>query len=83
MTENIVFHNVKASDGRTADSWATYSNNVVPAICDQIDSREPMGPTFEGQPLWPVEAVYDPETNKTRVGFTLYGPREDAAAVSA
>lgn len=36
--------------------------------------EEPMGPNYMGEHMWPVTADYDPETNRTRVGFSLIQP---------
>lgn len=36
----------------------------------------PKGPNTTGELMWPVSAAYDPETSKTRVGFSVVPPAE-------
>lgn len=41
----------------------------------------PKGPNTIGEALWPVTADYDPETNKTRVGFSYIAPPDEPGTV--
>jgi hypothetical protein len=55
---------------RQPTGWATY-----PGDHRHLAGRaEPMGPNYMGEPMWPVTADYDAETNRTRVGFSLVSP---------
>lgn len=51
----------------TAVRFATYPTDVTSIVGRQI-----MGPNTMGEYMTPVSAVYDPATNRTRVGFA-YG----------
>lgn len=62
------------SDTRQAVRWATY-----PGDARNILTEGPKGPNTIGEALWPVTAEFDPEANKTRVGFSYVAPE----AVSA
>lgn len=42
----------------------------------QILGEGAKGPSYTGEYLWPVTAEYDPETDRTRVGFSLIPPAE-------
>lgn len=55
---------------RPAVRWANYRGNVTGSI--RFD--QPMGPNTLGERMWPVEAVYDPESGKSRVGFSYIAP---------
>jgi hypothetical protein len=48
----------------SATRFATYIGDATHMV------GEVKGPNTLGEPLTAVEAVYDPETNTTRVGFT-------------
>jgi len=52
---------------RHPTGYATYPNDHT-HLAGRV---EPMGPNAMGELMWPVTADYDPETNKTRVGFSL------------
>jgi hypothetical protein len=54
--------------------YATYSGDHT-HLAGQVT---PMGPSYDGEYRWPVTAVYDPETKRTRVGFT-HIPHPEAA----
>ena len=57
-----------------ATRFANYPGDVTAAIDKQIVAHVPMGPTTAGEAMWPVSAVYNPETKKTRVGFSFIEP---------
>lgn len=57
--------------------WATYPGN-----CTEVVGRQLMGPNTLGERLTPVIAVYDPETDTTRMGFAYGDHRTDDEAVS-
>lgn len=58
---------------RPAIRYLTYSGDVT----NNISPNKPMGPTTMGEPVWPVIAIYYPEINKTRVGFSYVAPPKD------
>lgn len=58
--------------------FLTYNGNVT-----EIVGQVVMGPTTLGEYLTPVSAIYDPETNKTKVGFAYGDHRTNDEAVSA
>jgi len=59
-------------DDRRPTGWANYSGNVVPFVAAR--HLEPMGPNYMGELMWPVEAVFDRGSGRTRVGFSLQAP---------
>lgn len=61
----------------TAQQWATYNGDVT-----EVVGKQYMGPNLLGEKLTPVVAVYDPETNKTRVGFAYGDHRTNDEAVT-
>lgn len=68
-------YNVRRSDEtRQPTGWANYRGNVLAGVTRDIDSGRPKGPNYMGELMWPVEATYDPETDKTRVGFSYMAP---------
>lgn len=54
---------------RTPVCWLNYRGDHRSRV-----GGDPMGPNAFGEWLWPVEAEYDAEANRTRVGFTLIPP---------
>jgi len=58
------------TDTRQATGYANYNGDVRPGL----DMKRAMGPNYMGELMWPVTASYDPETNKTKVGFSLMPP---------
>ena len=73
MTETT--HNIRrAGDTRQAIGWATYRGAAYAGICRDITEGRPMGPNYMGELMWPVEAVYEPDSDTTRVGFSLMAP---------
>lgn len=65
----------KADDGTVTRKplfWCTYTGDVTNGV------REPAGPNTMGELLWPVVASYDPESGKTRVGWSLIPPKMPA-----
>lgn len=61
---------------RPATAWLNYPGDVRP-----VDQSRPLGPTYEGAYLlWPVDAEYDAESDRTRVGFSLLPPAERVAS---
>ena len=62
------------SNNRTAVRFASYRGRV------EIDPTCPMGPNTLGEALWPVEATYDAESDRTRVGFSFLAPKPEDAA---
>lgn len=59
---------------RTATGHANYPGDVTAAIEADIASGRPFGPNYMGELMWPVDATYDAEANRTRVGFSLLAP---------
>ena len=49
--------------------FANYRGRLTNILTDG-----PKGPNTLGELLYPVTADYDPETNKTRVGFSYIAP---------
>lgn len=39
-----------------------------------FDDDRPLGPGYDGELRFPVDAEYNPDTNRTRVGFTKVPP---------
>jgi hypothetical protein len=73
-------HNTRrAGDERQPAGWANYSGKAYPALCRDITAGLPMGPNYMGELMWPVQAIYDPETDTTRVGFSLVPPGQVSA----
>ena len=60
-----------SEDTREATGFATYKGDVRSILNDP-----PKGRSYMGEYWFPLTAEYDPETNKTRVGFTLEMPPE-------
>lgn len=73
-------HTRRRDDERQPTGWATYSGGAHEALIRDLDSGQPMGPNYMGELMWPVEVVYDPETDSTRVGFSLLAPTTEAAS---
>jgi hypothetical protein len=56
-------------------AYLNYRNDVVGAIGAMIEAGDAcFGPSTMGEALWPVEAVFDPETGRTRVGISYVAP---------
>jgi hypothetical protein len=55
---------------RLPTGWANYPGDVRHIL----DDPEPKGPNYMGELMFPVTADYDPETDTTRVGFSLMAP---------
>lgn len=51
-----------------------YRGNVTASIQQHIESKQPMGPNYFGELMWPTGATYDALTDLTRVTFTLTPP---------
>lgn len=64
---------------RLASGFMTYPGNCVAGIEARIATSEPMGPNYLGEPMWPVDAVYDSKTDTTSVGFSLVAPKAVAS----
>lgn len=60
------------TDTRLAVGFANYPGDVTANVL----SEGPKGPNTFGELLYPVSAEYDPEVDKTRVGFSYQAPRE-------
>lgn len=56
-------------DTRVAIGHMNYPGDVR-GILDE----GPKGPNYLGEHMYPVDAVYDAEANRTRVGFSLIAP---------
>lgn len=52
-------------DTRKPTSFCTYPGQV------ELDRERAYGPNLFGEQLWPVTVDYDPESDKTRVGWSL------------
>lgn len=65
---------------RPATAHMNYRRHVVVAIREVAERGLAMGPTTMREPLYPVSAVYDPETGRTRVGFSYLAPPESPNA---
>ena len=63
------------NDLRAPARWCTYPGDVAAAIARDIQSGVPKGPTTLGEPLWPVTATYDGQTDRTRVGWSYIPPQ--------
>lgn len=63
-----------ANDGRHPIGHLNYPGNVVPGIADAVATGRAYGPNDHGERMFPVDAAYDPEANRTRVGFSLIPP---------
>jgi hypothetical protein len=59
---------------RAATGHASYPGDVTESIGRDIADGRPFGPNYMGELMWPVDASYDAEANRTRVGFSLQGP---------
>lgn len=61
---------------------STLSERVPVVFCTypgdqrQILDQGPKGPNTIGEWLWPVEAVYDEKSKKTRVGWSFIAPEQ-------
>jgi hypothetical protein len=61
--------------------YLNYSADVVDQITAMIEhGGAAFGPSTMGEALWPVEAVYDPDTGRTRVGLSYVAPAPRAVA---
>lgn len=61
---------VPADDPRQPTDWLTYFGDVTTGL----HPWTPMGPTGMRDYVWPVSAVYDIDTHRTRVGFSYAQP---------
>lgn len=68
---------------RAAIGYMNYSGDQRHAIEEQIASGVPMGPNYLGEHMWPVDVVYDAETDVSHVGFSLIPPPAVAAEMAA
>lgn len=59
---------------RAAIGYMNYRGDCTAGIAEQIESGAPMGPNYLGEHMWPVDVVYNPDTDTTHVGFTLIPP---------
>lgn len=59
----------KRAAARPPVRWLNY-----PGDRTRIDHGTPLGPNTLGEWLWPVEAAYDPVTDRTRVGLSYIPP---------
>lgn len=59
---------------RVPEGHANYRGDVR----GTFDENRPYGPGYDGEYRWPVETEYDPETDRTRVGFTRTPPPQPA-----
>lgn len=57
------------TDTRAPVQWCTYPGDARGILTDG-----PKGPNTLGEMLYPVAAEYDPETGKTRVGWSYIAP---------
>lgn len=57
-----------------AIGYANYPGDITSSIERDVESREPFGPNYMGELMWPVSAAYDAVTGRTRVGFALSPP---------
>lgn len=64
---------------RAPVTWLNYAGDVTSTA---LTCRPFYGPNAMGERLYPVSAVYDEETDLTRVGFTFIAPGA-AGAVKA
>lgn len=67
---NTAATNAITLDPRPAVAWCTYPGNVTSGF--RPDQAK--GPNTLGEDLWPVQAIYNPATNSTRVGFSYIAP---------
>lgn len=65
----------RVPDDRQPARHATYPGDVTHIVTDGAK-----GPTTFGEAVYPVTADYDPETNKTRVGFSYLTPPTEGAS---
>lgn len=59
---------------RPAIGHANYPGDIAGAIARDIADGRPFGPNYMGELMWPVDAIYLPEEDRTRVGFSLMVP---------
>lgn len=69
-----------SGEERVPTRHANYRGDVTAAIQRDIESGQPKGPNNLGEFLWPVTATYDPQADRTRVGFTYLPPASGAAS---
>lgn len=69
--------NQQIVDERKPTAFLNYNGDVRNVL---ERGERPMGPSYMGEWWFPLTAEYDPETNKTHVGFTLQMPPEMAEA---
>lgn len=62
-------HAEPADVTRPVAGYANYNGDQRQILADGAK-----GPTLDGLACFPVTAEYDPETNRTRVGFSHYPP---------
>lgn len=68
-------------DQRQPVCYLNYDRNVVAAIEDMIAlGTAAFGPSTMGEALYPVEAEFDSETGRTRVGLSYIAPAVEAAS---
>lgn len=73
MQETIA--TITSGDGRVAAGRINYPGNVTAGIARDIATGIPYGPNYMGELMWPVDATYDPDTDRTRVGLTFLAPK--------
>ena len=61
------------TDDRAAIGHLTYNGDVRDTF-DMQTYLGAKGPNYMGEAMFPVSVEYDPETNKTRVGYSLIPP---------
>ena len=66
--------NVVPTDFRKATCFLNYRGDVVDAIEERIKSGMPFGPTALREPVWPLWANYNSESDTTRVGCSYMAP---------
>lgn len=59
---------------RRPTGWANYDADVTRDIARRIEQHQPSGPNYLGEFMWPVEATFDAEAGRTRVGYSLLPP---------
>lgn len=65
---------ITSDDSRVAVGHANYPGDVTAGIAADIASGFPHGPNYMGELMWPVDATYSPDQDKTRVGFSFLRP---------
>src|SRR5690242_15161163 len=84
MTETMYAHNTRRPDDeRKPTGWATYSGSAHASLITRLMDDRPMGPNYMGEWMWPVEVIYDPDSDTTRVGFSLMPPPDPGTSQPA